>query len=85
MQFDSYLKKIQSIIETQPVNSVSNYSDISYLKSGMGEKYTWSWGHACVSLILKPKNESMITGEFDRDYPHPEVKTIINAKVIIDQ
>jgi hypothetical protein len=80
IQFDSYLASVNRVLIGQQPNSLIKYKDVDFLKSGLGEKYTWSWGHACVSLILNPSNKAMMIGEFDRDYPYPEVKNIINLK-----
>lgn len=81
LEMNKYNNKLKEIIEKMPTKRYEEVKNIQFFQSNLGKKYSWSWGHICTSVILKPNNKSVILGEFDRQFLSSQTfKKIINGK-----
>ncbi|AKO64545.1 hypothetical protein VI34_06455 [Methylophilales bacterium MBRSG12] len=75
-EFKSYLNDFKKYIEINPTPYILqdefllNFKDDKrfYKKRFNYFVYDWSWGHACLSQIIKPENKSYVVGHCDPNY-----------------
>jgi hypothetical protein len=71
--FEKYRNHIVELSSTSIESKNIYVSKLDYFKEGVGRKYSWTWGHACISYLSSPRG-NIVVGDLDKNYSPNKIK-----------
>jgi hypothetical protein len=81
--YQGYIRTIHEIASDKSAKGNIRAADHPYFKTNIGARYSWSWGHACISFIGADR-AAMVIGELDDQYAPEKIKQIIKMNYLND-